>query len=303
MNNPPVSIIMNCYNGEEFLIRYLKSIIDQTYSNWELIFWDNHSTDQSKKIFMQFEDKRFKYFRPDKFKILYDARNDALEKCEGKYITFLDVDDYWFSEKLSKQVKLLESNKNIGLVYTNYLKVNMNKLFFKKKEIDPKIFKSGTITEDLIKNYFIGFLTVMIRKSFMNDELKNFDSKYNMLSDFDYILRFSMKYKIDYIKDILAVYNQHENQLQLKNISIQVIQLNEWFKKKVIDEKLFGEIEDFSSIKEKIEFLNFIKDIKNKNFFLNMKNLLFYKNNSYKIKLFFLLFFPKKFVEKIFSLT
>ena len=86
------------------------------------------------------------------------------------------------------------------------------------KEIDPKIFKSGTITEDLIKNYFIGFLTVMIRKSFMNDELKNFDSKYNMLSDFDYILRFSMKYKIDYIKDILAVYNQHENQLQLKNI-------------------------------------------------------------------------------------
>ena len=107
MNKPLVSIVMNCFNGEKFLKRALKSIINQRYYNWELIFWDNLSTDQSKNIFLSFDDKRLKYFCSKKFKKLYDARNDALEKCNGKYISFLDVDDCWLEEKLNKQVELL----------------------------------------------------------------------------------------------------------------------------------------------------------------------------------------------------
>ena len=303
MNMPLVSIVMNCYNGEKYLSRALKSIILQKYSNWELIFWDNLSTDQSKKIFLQFNDKRFQYYKSEKFKILYEARNDALNKCKGKYITFLDVDDYWLEEKLSKQVKLLESDESVGLVYSNFIKYNINKFFFKKKEINSKLFKSGKITNDLIKNYYIGLLTVMIRKSFMKNDLKNFDAKYNLLSDFDYILRFSKNYKIDYIKDVLAVYYQHQNQLQLKNISAQASQLNDWFHKKVIKEKIFEDHEDFSSIRKRIDFLNFIKDIKNKGIFSNTKDLFFYPNNLDKIKLFLILFFPKIVFEKIFSIT
>ena len=59
---PEISIIMNCYNGEQYLRKSLLSIINQTYKNWELIFWDNCSTDQSKKIFKTFKDKRLKYY-------------------------------------------------------------------------------------------------------------------------------------------------------------------------------------------------------------------------------------------------
>ena len=303
MNIPLVSIVMNCYNGEKYLSRALKSIILQKHSNWELIFWDNLSTDQSKKIFLQFKDERFQYYKSEKFKILYEARNEALNKCKGKYITFLDVDDYWFEEKLSKQVKLLENDENVGLVYSSFIKHNINKFFFKKEEINSKIFKSGKITNHLIKNYYIGLLTVMIRKSFMKNDLKSFDTKYNLLSDFDYILRFSKSYKIDYIKDILAVYYQHQNQLQVKNISAQASQLNDWFYNKVIKEKIFEDNEDFSSIRKRIDFLNFIKDIKNKNIFSNTKDLFFYPNNLDKIKLFLILFFPKIFFEKLFSVT
>ena len=79
----------------------------------------------------------------------------------------------------------------------------------------------------------------MIRKSSMKDDLSNFDSKYNMLSDFDYILRFSKINKIDFIGDTLAIYNQHKDQLQLKNISIQACQFDEWFIKKSSREKNF----------------------------------------------------------------
>ena len=60
-NSSLVSIIMNCYNGEKYLKQSLNSILKQTYQNWELIFWDNRSTDNSKKIYKSFNDNRFKY--------------------------------------------------------------------------------------------------------------------------------------------------------------------------------------------------------------------------------------------------
>ena len=75
-----VSVIMNCHNGEKFLNESVKSVINQTYQNWELIFFDNLSNDNSKKILQSFRDKRIKYFNSKKFLDLYAARNLAIEK-------------------------------------------------------------------------------------------------------------------------------------------------------------------------------------------------------------------------------
>ena len=84
-----ISIIVNCYNGEKYLNEALESIIKQDYKNWELIFWDNCSTDKSKEIFKKFEDLRFKYFLAPKHTTLYQARNLAIKKA----ISFLKDDD------------------------------------------------------------------------------------------------------------------------------------------------------------------------------------------------------------------
>ena len=88
-----VSIIMNCHNGEKFLEESLKSIFNQTYNNWELIFWDNVSTDKKFMILKKYKDRRIKYFQAKKFEKLYKARNLALKKSLGDYICFLDTDD------------------------------------------------------------------------------------------------------------------------------------------------------------------------------------------------------------------
>ncbi|SVC54039.1 uncharacterized protein METZ01_LOCUS306893, partial [marine metagenome] len=88
---------MNCYNGEKYLREALDSIIDQTYKNWELIFWDNQSTDNSANIVLSYNDHRIKYFLSKKSSLLYDARNLAIEKTQGEYLAFLDVDDFWDS--------------------------------------------------------------------------------------------------------------------------------------------------------------------------------------------------------------
>ena len=93
--NPIVSIIMNCYNGEKYLREALVSILAQTYKNWELIFWDNQSTDKSVEIFKSYADERLKYFYAPTHTLLYEARNYAIEKASGEFYAFIDVDDWW----------------------------------------------------------------------------------------------------------------------------------------------------------------------------------------------------------------
>ena len=88
-DQPLISIIMNCHNGEKYLKDSIKSILDQTYQNWELIFYDNNSNDKSKQIFFEFRDKRLKNFYSQKTLKLYKARNLAINQSKGTYISFL----------------------------------------------------------------------------------------------------------------------------------------------------------------------------------------------------------------------
>ena len=86
MDKPLVSILMNCYNGEKYLKETLNSVIEQTYKNWELIFWDNQSTDKSAKIYKEYKDKRFKYYYSDKHTGLGEARSRAFKYLTGEFI-------------------------------------------------------------------------------------------------------------------------------------------------------------------------------------------------------------------------
>ena len=109
---PVVSIIMNCHNGQKFLSDAIQSVINQSFKNWELIFWDNSSSDNSRSILKSFSDKRIKYFFSNKFCNLYEARNLAVKECKGKYITFLDTDDLWLKDKLDEQINFITKNIN-----------------------------------------------------------------------------------------------------------------------------------------------------------------------------------------------
>ena len=112
IDQPLVSILMNCFNGEIFLREAIESVLKQSYKNWELIFWDNLSSDNSKKIFDSYNEKRFKYYLSDKHTILYEARNLAIKKAKGEFIAFLDTDDIWSKEKLSSQIKLFDNENH-----------------------------------------------------------------------------------------------------------------------------------------------------------------------------------------------
>ena len=123
-----MSVIINCFNGDRYLNYCIRSVLNQTYKNWEIIFWDNVSRDRSKEIFKSFKDKRLKYFYTSKKVSLYVSRNAAINKARGNFIAFLDVDDIWYPNKLKLQLKKF-SDEKVGLVYGKFIKLNKNNFF------------------------------------------------------------------------------------------------------------------------------------------------------------------------------
>lgn len=158
-----VSIIMNCYNGEKYLEKSLESIITQNYTNWELIFWDNQSTDNSKKIFDRFSKPNFKYFLSEKHTTLYEARNLACERAKGEYIAFLDCDDVWHDNFLSQR-ELFFENKFYDYSYSNsyiFFEKSNNKVLHANKKLS-----SGLIYDFLAKEYLVAISSLIIKKKF-----------------------------------------------------------------------------------------------------------------------------------------
>ncbi len=227
MRKPLVSIIMNCHNGETYLKESINSLINQTYKNWELIFWDNFSSDSSKEVLMQFSDKRIKYYYTKNFTPLYEARNLAIKKTSGEFISFLDTDDWWSPMKIEKQVKFFLKNKNLDVIYTNYyFFYNKTKT---KKIISKKNLPEGKITRELLNNYNIGgILTALCKKKIF--QTKQFIGQYEIIGDFDFFIDVSLNNFFGCIQEPLAYYRAHESNTSLKKIHLHIQELEDWIK-------------------------------------------------------------------------
>lgn len=125
---PLVSVIMPNYNSEKYIKDSIESVLNQTYSNLELIIVDDISNDSSIKIIKEFvkSDKRVKFYQLDEKGGASKARNLAISKAKGKYVAFLDSDDLWKKEKLEKQINFMEEN-DIYFSYTDYEYIDENR--------------------------------------------------------------------------------------------------------------------------------------------------------------------------------
>ena len=273
LSNPLLSIIINCFNGEKYLSECLKSILHQTYENYEVIFWDNKSSDNSKNIFLEIKDKRFKYFTDDDHVSLYCARNKALNFVKGKYISFLDVDDKFFPEKLKLQVEIMQSNPKIGFCYSGY-KFLSEKSGKMKSAYDNKKLKGGYITSDLLKNYNIGLLTLMINKKIMDSNNIKFDSRFNIIGDLDLVLRLSKVSLGIPIRSDLAICRKHNNNLS-NRIDLFVKERKIWYEE-MLSLKLLNNKELVPFIEE-TKYMDLRNEIKNFNFLKAIKKLIFLK--------------------------
>jgi len=301
-SEPLVSIIINCFNGEKFLRQCLSSVSKQIYKNWEVIFWDNKSNDNTKKIFNEFKkDKRFKYFFANKHTNLYVARNLAIRKSKGEVLTFLDTDDIWLPNKLQEQIQYFKKNVKAEILYSNYfIKKKILGMNFIKKRYN-KILPDGLITNHLLKSYDVAWLTTAFkRKIFKNKQL--FNEKFFMVADYDLILHLSLNKNIHCIQKPLAIYRYHSDQLTRNKFKIQISHMISLFNK-IKKNTRFNQLNNFKFLKNKISVLEKIQSINKGNLSLQKLLKLFYifKLKDY-IKLIFYYFFPNYFVKYLASL-
>ena len=165
-NEPFVDVIMPNYNKGDFLNESINSVLKQEYKNWNLFIIDNSSEDESKKVLKSFEDKL------NKIKIIYlsknmgvaFSRNLGIRVSNSEYISFLDSDDYWSSNKLLDQINFMVKSDNVFTYtdYTPFFLKNHNKSF-KKKVITP----STLNYEQFINNTCIATSSMIIKRSFI----------------------------------------------------------------------------------------------------------------------------------------
>ena len=295
-SNPLISILVNCFNGEKFLDQALNSITRQTYENLEVIFWDNQSSDNSAKIFSKYlKDKRFKYYLSSRHTTQYAARSEAMGKASGELVAFLDVDDYWDSDKLSKQVQLF-NDKKVGLVYSN---------FYWKDELNGKDYTaykgdlpSGYIVKNLLLKYRVGLLTIMIRRSAYNSLSKGFDSKYNVIGDFDLIMRMSLDYKFSYVGEPLAFCRWHGGNMQITHKNEYFSELKNWILTMSNDIN-FKTLNEFDVFIDNIKTSEAIFRVDNKEYIKSFKKIREIHSWYNKLKLFLVIALPNKILNTI----
>ncbi len=208
---PLVSIIMNCYNGEKYLREAIDSVYAQNYKNWEIIFWDNASTDGTSQIAQSY-DSRLKYFRAEVNTLLGPARNMALEKAKATYIAFLDSDDIYLPYTLKRQVELMES-ADYGLVYADTIIIDEEGKKIKRHKLR---YNSGFILDDLLRRYDIPMCSVMIRRSVIDEEGLRFGEELQYCPEHNLFMKIAAQHKIGIIHDPIVKYRWSADSLSRK---------------------------------------------------------------------------------------
>ena len=121
---PLVSVVIPTYNHAHFLGRALQSVIDQTYTNWEVIVIDNHSTDNTDGVVISFSEPRIRLIKINNDGVIAASRNLGIRDAKGDWIAFLDSDDCWYSQKLKVIMATIAVDDSYDVVSNDELMIN-----------------------------------------------------------------------------------------------------------------------------------------------------------------------------------
>ncbi|MCM4155020.1 glycosyltransferase family 2 protein [Gramella sp. AN32] len=149
-----VSVIMPAYNAETFIAEAIQSVIDQSYSNWELIIVNDASTDATEKVISAFFDDRISMISLKQNQGTHISRNKAIQSASGNFIAFLDADDLWKREKLQKQLAFMDEN-SASACFSSYELIDEQGI-----ELNKKIEAFPVLEfQKLLKANYVGNLT------------------------------------------------------------------------------------------------------------------------------------------------
>ncbi len=213
-----VSIIMPVYNCGAYINETINCVLNQTYSNWELIIVDDCSTDDTKSIIDNYINEKIKYYKLDYNQGAAHARNIAIEHASGNYIAFLDGDDLWDEHKLEKQINFMITN-NYSFTSTLYSRIDENGNY--KKWISKYVKRRDY---NLLLKRCPGNSTIIYNKDILGKTYIPHIRKRN-----DYVMWLSIIKKSIYIyelEEVLSFYRIRKNSLSSKKTELVKYQ---WF--------------------------------------------------------------------------
>ena len=207
---PLISVIIPSYNREHLIGRSIRSVLNQTYKEIEVIVVDDGSTDNTRDVVSSFKDSRIRYIRHDNNRGGCIARNTGINASRGEYIAFQDSDDEWLPEKMEKQMHVFNSvPKYVGIVYSAFLRVkDCSASFIPSNKVT---IKDGNLLNQLIKGNFISTQTTILRKTCF-DKAGVFDKNLHRLQDWELFIRMSKYFEFKYISEpLVIVYHQKDS--------------------------------------------------------------------------------------------
>lgn len=209
---PLVSVVMPAYNGEKYINTAIESIVEQTYSQWELIIVDDASDDNTFQIIKHYLDPRIKVLQNNSNCGISYTTNKAIANSSGKYIALLDDDDMATSKRLELQVEYLEKNEDIDILGGRSVCIDEEGKFLKHEDsaplYNPKMIKAWMHFSN--RRFSNG--TTMIRKAFIDKYGIEFKDGYYGIQDFKYMADCSKVGNISSIDRILQKKRIHANE-------------------------------------------------------------------------------------------
>ena len=213
MIEPTVSIVVNCFNGAQTLRRCLNSILAQTFTDWEIIFWDNMSSDDSAAIAKSYGHK-IKYFKSEYTTKLSEARCNALEQCSGEYVAFLDVDDLWYPKKLEIQLDKIK-NTDFILCYGGISEVSPSMDFI--RHVIPS-YEDGNQFKEHLKQFEINMVTPLIKLDVLRKYSITFDSNIVASEEYNLFMRLALLGDFCSVDDVLGEWVINQDSLTNQSI-------------------------------------------------------------------------------------
>lgn len=216
---PRVSVIMNVRNGADNLREALDSLVAQTFSDWELIFWDDRSTDDSAEILAEYPDHRIRYFLSSEETPLGRARDQAIRQAKGEWLAFLDQDDIWLPYKLEMQMALDDSDPALGIIYGRTV---MFSAYGRDRDFDHRHeyqrLPEGDIFERLfIDSCFIAMSSSVLRRSAV-DAIGGIPDKFETSPDYHLFVYIARLYRARAVQQAVCRYRRHAGSMSHFNL-------------------------------------------------------------------------------------
>ncbi|MCK4663611.1 MAG: glycosyltransferase family 2 protein [Bacteroidales bacterium] len=232
------SVIIPTYNRANFIYKTVKSVLDQTYQNFEVIVIDDGSTDNTEKIVKSIKDQRLKYYKKKNGE-RGAARNFGASKANGEYVTFLDSDDIFYTNHLSEANKFINSKNNLKLFFQAYEIKNTNDLIIQKQSFH----KNKVINELLVKkgNIFSCHGIFLRKNIILNNQFQE-NRDLAGSEDYELWLRLASRYKIYHNPIITSCLIDHDERSVIKINKEKLIKRKELFIHYLSQDKVFMEI-------------------------------------------------------------